>query len=77
MSRSRIYRTPRQNHLVVIQDLQEPTTEQKLRIHDLQDLAAKAKNENPGSPGSHDKITMKDPRSAASKIPRMSAYKKL
>ena len=54
MSRSKIYSIPRQNHLVRIQDLQDLMTKRKFRIQDLQDPTTKTRNEDPGSPGSHD-----------------------
>ena len=38
----------------MIQDLHDPTTEQNFRIQDLLDATAKARNEDPGSPGSQD-----------------------
>ena len=70
------YRIPWQNHLARIQDLQDSRTKQKFGIQDLRHPIAKTKNEDPGSPGSHDEITMQDPRTAVSKIPSISAYKK-
>ena len=75
MSRSKIYRIPWQNHLVRIQDLQDPNTKQKCRIQDLQDPTAKTIHEDPGSPGSHNETKIYDPRSAGSKIPRIPRQK--
>ena len=51
-------RIPWQNHLARIQDLQDSRTKQKFRIQDLRDPMAKTKNEDPGSSGNHDKITI-------------------
>ena len=63
MSRSKICRISWQNHLARIQDLQDLTTKQKTRIQDLQDPTAIMKNQDPGSPGSHNetkKIRIQD-----------------
>ena len=42
-AKSKIYKIPRQNHLVSIHDLQDITAIQKLRIQDLQNPTAKTK----------------------------------
>ena len=65
MSRSKIYRIPRQNHLVRIQDLQYITTKQKFRIQDPQDsnaITKKIKIQDLQDPTMRQKLRTQDPQ---------------
>ena len=69
MPRSKIYRIPRQNHLVMIHDLQDLTAKQKLRIQDLQNPSAKTKAwiQDLQDPTMKQKFRIQDPQDPRSK----------